>query len=58
MAESPHHHLHRELFALAAWIQTFPEFDLQIYSGGEDAAVAERIISALDTSEVTRYAAV
>lgn len=46
---------HRELFALAAWIQTFPEFDAQIYNGGEELADAERLMAALDTSEATRY---
>ena len=45
----------RELFALAAWIQTFPEFDVKIYNGGEDTADAERLIAALDTSDATKY---
>jgi len=44
----------RELFALAAWVQTFPEFDVQIYNGGEEQADAERLIAGLDTSEATR----
>jgi len=49
------HHRPRELFALAAWIQTFPEFDVQIYNGGEQASDAERLVAALDTSEATKY---
>ena len=44
----------RELFALAAWIQTFPEFDVKIYNGGEEMVDAERLIAALDTSDATK----
>lgn len=51
----PQPHSPRELFALAAWIQTFPEFDVQIYNGGEQASDAERLVAALDTSEATKY---
>lgn len=43
----------QELFALAAWLQTFPEFDLQVFDGNEGAADADRLISTMGSPEAT-----
>ena len=46
----------KDLFALAAWLQTFPEFDVPIYnSGSEGSADAERLVSVLNSTEATQY---
>jgi glucan biosynthesis protein len=46
----------KELFALAAWLQTFPEFTSSIYiDGNESDEDAERLLSLLDSSDVTLY---
>ena len=43
----------KELFALAAWLQTFPEFDLQINCGDEGPADAEILLSVVESPEAT-----
>lgn len=45
----------KEFFALAAWLQTFPEFELRIYNGNEGPGDAERLISVLESVEATQY---
>jgi hypothetical protein len=45
----------KELFALVAWLQTFPEFNIQIYKGSEGPADAERLASVLNSAEATLY---
>lgn len=45
----------QQLFALAAWLQTFPEFDVQVYNGNEEAADAERLEYALNSTDATLY---
>jgi len=45
----------KELFALAAWIQTFPEFDVTVYNGSETPADAERLSQSFSSLTVTRY---
>jgi hypothetical protein len=43
----------KDLLALAAWIQTFPEFTSTLYNGTEANDDVERILSILNTSEAT-----
>jgi hypothetical protein len=43
-----------ELFALVRWLQTFPEFGITIYEGGESRDDAQRLHSRLGTAEATR----
>jgi hypothetical protein len=45
----------KDLFALAAWMQTFPEFTTSLYTGTEANEDVERILSMLNTSEATAY---
>lgn len=47
----------KELFALAAWLQTFPDFDVPILCSDESEgpADAERLVSVLHTTEATLY---
>jgi hypothetical protein len=43
----------KDLFALAAWLQTFPEFVSPIYNGNEEDEDFERLLCLLDNSDVT-----
>ena len=44
----------QQLFALVAWLQTFPEFDIQVFNGNEATTDAERLKSTLKTPEVSQ----
>ena len=44
-----------QLFALAAWLQTFPEFDLVIYNGNETPKDLERLQAVLNTTHAAEY---
>lgn len=45
----------QQLFALVAWLQTFPEFDIQLYNGNESTTDADRLKNRLKTPEVSQY---
>jgi hypothetical protein len=51
-------HEQKKLFALAAWLETFPEFEVALYNGNETPEDAERLASVLNTTEATLYVAV
>lgn len=45
----------QQIFALVAWLQTFPEFDIQVYNGDESATDPGRLKNTLKTPEVSQY---
>ena len=45
----------KELFALAAWLQTFPEFGIQLYTGKEGPSDVEQLTSVLNSTEASLY---
>ena len=45
----------QQLFALVAWLQTFPEFDIQIWNENHQTSTdAERLKNTLKTPEVSQ----
>jgi hypothetical protein len=45
----------KELFALAAWIQTFPEFKTSLSNSSDVDDNYERLLSSLDSYEAASY---
>jgi hypothetical protein len=43
----------KDLFALAAWIQTFPEFKSVLYSGSDADDNYDQLLTRLNSPEVT-----